>query len=175
MKNLILLSMLLIGAESASAQCADYVPSVAEQKYVLSQEVESREKAPVQAVVLLAGEKAVIRFGAKGRGVAKIVYRFHSPREECYPRFSQLTGAVPPQELIDNPLGLVVVSYQSEPAARQVTREIRLVLDVHAPGCSAKGPNGKPWTPTGKLRDTILIPRGTSFNDTCLTQLSSSK
>ncbi|RQR21643.1 hypothetical protein DIE23_37945 [Burkholderia sp. Bp9143] len=50
-----------------------------------------------------------------------------------------------------------------------------VVLDVHAPGCVAKDPKGKPLVFAGNPGDTIRVPRGTSFNDACLADLSLSK
>nr|WP_057929563.1 hypothetical protein [Burkholderia ambifaria] len=50
-----------------------------------------------------------------------------------------------------------------------------VVLDVHAPGCVAKDPTGKPLVFAGNPIDIIRAPRGTSFNDACLADLSLSK
>jgi hypothetical protein len=50
-----------------------------------------------------------------------------------------------------------------------------VVLDVNAPGCVAKDSAGKPVVFAGKPGDIIRVPRGTSFNDACLVDLSLSK
>ncbi|WP_175712421.1 hypothetical protein [Burkholderia ambifaria] len=50
-----------------------------------------------------------------------------------------------------------------------------VVLDVHGPGCVAKDPTGKPLIFAGNPGGIIRVPRGTSFNDACLADLSLSK
>ncbi|HDR8962188.1 MULTISPECIES: hypothetical protein [Burkholderia] len=50
-----------------------------------------------------------------------------------------------------------------------------VVLDVNAPNCVAKGPDGKRLVLAGKLGGKVLIPRGSSFTEACFTDLSLTK
>lgn len=50
-----------------------------------------------------------------------------------------------------------------------------VVLDVNAPNCVAKGPDGKRLLLTGKRGGKVLIPRGSSFSEACFTDLSLTK
>jgi hypothetical protein len=50
-----------------------------------------------------------------------------------------------------------------------------VVLDVNAPNCVAKGPDGKRLVLAGKPGGKVLIPRGSSFTEACFTDLSLTK
>lgn len=47
-----------------------------------------------------------------------------------------------------------------------------VMLDVKAPGCLVKGPDGQPLSLAGKQNDMIQIPRGTTFSASCLVQVN---
>lgn len=71
-------------------------------------------------------------------------------------------------------LALLAVGLGVAGMAYSVTKapERRTVLDLRAPGCTAKGPDGKPLTLAGKAGDTILIHRGATFSAACLVETS---
>ncbi|WP_321944449.1 hypothetical protein [Paraburkholderia tropica] len=50
-----------------------------------------------------------------------------------------------------------------------------VVLDVSAPNCVAKGPDGRRLVLTATPSGKVLIPKGSSFTDACFTDLSLTK
>jgi hypothetical protein len=45
-----------------------------------------------------------------------------------------------------------------------------LVLSLSAPGCVAKGPDGKPWESNHVPGDTVKIPAGSTFSAACFVE-----
>ncbi|WP_334037759.1 hypothetical protein [Burkholderia gladioli] len=50
-----------------------------------------------------------------------------------------------------------------------------VVLDVNAPNCVAKGPDGKHLVLAVKPGGKVLIPRGSSFSEACFMDLALTK